>query len=89
LVTEYNEKVKKKGEGKAVKGVDETEHDKTGCIGGRMGVEAIRQKPMSLRCACPYHEVREILPIVENDREDRFALLQKRQILEQIRRLNY
>jgi hypothetical protein len=32
LVAEYNEKVKKKGEDKAVKSVDETEHDKTGCM---------------------------------------------------------
>jgi len=32
VADEYNEKVKKKGEDKAVKGVDETEHDKTGCM---------------------------------------------------------
>jgi hypothetical protein len=44
LVAEYNEQVKKKGENKAVKGVDETEHDKTGCMGRKDGVEGYKAR---------------------------------------------
>jgi hypothetical protein len=61
LVAEYNEKVKKKGENKAVKGIEEMEHDRTGRMTvRRKGWEskATRQEPMMyyFRCAFLYHD---------------------------------